>query len=415
MIHYPKSIPICGLPVSGFFEKPGTYLHLQTCEIRDNMPSVRENDSLFLIVAKGRGSIIINGVRFPLAQDSFLWLQSYHTFSITADADAPLTVDVLVYDYPLSSFMAFQAPSPITTQAIMQISPLMQLSGAQAQKIRNIVAEFAGLNPCRDPGSALIKVSLLGQLADFFVRSGILKSGTPRQKQLPLGWHAMLYLGFHFSEDLTAASTALALDTTPAALNRELRLISGHNFSFVLNQMRSCIAAGALLYENVSLAYIAERSGFASEVAFYRIFKQHMGMTPLEYRDKMLCDSGRTFRGMVMSQALMEVMNHFYDNFLDPLDLKDTSQDLFLSESVIRKLIQERFGATYKDFTFMTRLRHAAALLLTTELPVLDIAINVGFNCTRSFSRAFWQEYHMTPSQYRTSHRGEEMVMQEGV
>ena len=356
MIHYPKSIPICGVPASGFFEKPGTFLHLQTFTIRDNLPPVRENDSLFLFVTNGSGNIVINGVRFPLSAGSFLWLQSYHTFTIAADTENPLTLQLLVYDYPLSSFLAFRAPSPITTQAIMQILPLMQLSGEQETHIRSIFQEFASFNEAADPGSSLIKVSLLGQLAYFFVRTGILQAGHSHMKQFPLGWQAVLYLGFHFSENLTAASTAAELETTPAALNRELRLVSGHNFGFLLNQMRAAIAAGALLYENISLAYIAERSGFASEVAFYRIFKQHMGMTPLEFREKMLKDAGKTFRGMIMSQALMEVLNHFYNNFLDPLDLKDTSQDLYLSESVIRKLIQERFGATYKDFSYSSQV-----------------------------------------------------------
>ena len=411
MKQFPKSIPICGIPVSGFFEKDGTYLRLQTCTVSDNLPPIRENNSLFVFVTDGAGIIDINGVRFSLLAGSFLWLQSYHTFTIACTSEEALRLQVLLYDYPLSSFLAFQAPNAMTTQAIMQISPVMQLFGEQAAKIDSIFHEFAELDNCFDPGSSLIKVSLLGQLADFFVRNGIMAEPELKPEEQPLGWQAILYIGFHFSEPLTAASTAKALETSADLLNRELRLISGSNFSYALNQTRTCIAAGSLLYENISLSYISERAGFPSEIAFYRIFRQHMDMTPLEYRAKMLSSSAPVFRGMIMNQLLMEVMNHFYDKFQESFDLKDTSQELYLSESVIRKLIQERFGATYKDFMFLTRLRHAAALLLTTELPVLDIAVNVGFNCTRSFSRAFLSEYHMTPSHYRSAYRGRELVL----
>ena len=44
--------------------------------------------------------------------------------------------------------------------------------------------------------------------------------------------------------------------------------------------------------------------------------------------------------------------------------------------------------------------------LLTTDLPIVDIAVNVGFNCSRSFTRTFKKIYEMAPSEYRETHRG---------
>ena len=114
--------------------------------------------------------------------------------------------------------------------------------------------------------------------------------------------------------------------TNASTLNRELRNISGYNFAHTLNRVRVNIASGALLYEDMSLSYVAEHSGFSSEVAFYRIFKKYTGTTPLEYRKQMLESGEKVYRGMIMSQMLMDVLNHSYASFSSPIDIKDTSK-----------------------------------------------------------------------------------------
>lgn len=403
-----KSKPICGSPVHSVFTGKDKYLRLQKHTISDITPPICENESLFILVNSGCGTITINGVEFPFEQSTFVWLQSYHTFTIKADSDDPLELSICVYDYPLSSFLALREPSPDTVDAIMVALPVIRLEGVYQQKIRDLFDEFEKEDSCFDPGSSLIKVSILGQFAYFFIKHGIHQSQKDQDKDWPLGWQATLYIGSHFAEDITAESVAERFSTNASTLNRELRNISGYNFAHTLNRVRVNIASGALLYEDMSLSYVAEHSGFSSEVAFYRIFKKYTGTTPLEYRKQMLESGEKVYRGMIMSQMLMDVLNHSYASFSSPIDIKDTSKSLYLSESVIRELVQEKFGASYKDITVLTRLRHAAALLLTTNLPVLDVAVNVGFNCSRSFSRAFNKLYKMTPGEYRSPYRGGE-------
>lgn len=401
-----KSKPICGSPVHSVFTGKGKYLRLQKHTISDITPPISENDSIFILVNSGSGTITINGVEFPFDQGTFVWLQSYHTFTIKAEPDNPLELYICVYDYPLSSFLSLKEPTPDTLDAIMVAHPVVRLEGEYLKKIQDLFDEFEKEDSCFDPGSSLIKVSILGQFAYFFIKYSIRHNKSEQFQDEPLGWKAILYIGSHFAEDITAESVAERFSTNASTLNRELRNISGYNFAHTLNRVRVNIASCALLYEDMSLSYVAEHSGFSSEVAFYRIFKKFTGTTPIEYRKQMLESGEEVYRGMIMSQMLMDVLNHSYASFSSPIDIKDTSKSLYLSESVIRELVQEKFGTSYKDITVLTRLRHAAALLLTTNLPVLDIAVNVGFNCSRSFSRAFSKLYEMTPGEYRSLYRG---------
>jgi AraC family transcriptional regulator len=56
---------------------------------------------------------------------------------------------------------------------------------------------------------------------------------------------------------------------------------------------------------------------------------------------------------------------------------------------------------TPKDFTLRLRVCRGAALLLTTEDSVLDIALACGFQSHEAFTRAFGRQFGVTPRAYR--------------
>ena len=56
------------------------------------------------------------------------------------------------------------------------------------------------------------------------------------------------------------------------------------------------------------------------------------------------------------------------------------------------------------DYLAAIRCRQAAQLLLESNMTMLDIALGVGFECLRTFYRAFKNCYQMTPTQYVKAH-----------
>lgn len=401
-----KSKPICGRPVHTYFTGSDKYLRLQKHCINDITPPISESESLLILVTSGRGLILINGVEFPLESGAFAWLQSYHTFSIMAFADYPLEISVCVYDYPLSSFLVFDEPKPDTVDSIIDASPILYPKGEQLSKIQYLFDEFEKENTNYDPGSSLIKVSILGQLSDIFIWNSIKHQSDEEKNDKPLGWKVILYMSDHFSDNITANSVASHFDSSVAFLNRELRNISGYNFVQMLSRIRVNIASIALLYEGMPLSYVASHTGFPAESYFYRSFKKQMGITPLEYRDLILNSGDDVYRGMIMENELMKVLNYSYSSFSSPININNTSKSLYIPESVIRDLLYKKFGISFKDLIYLNRIRHAEALLLITDLPILDIAVNVGFNNARSLSRTFRKMYGMTPGEYRAQHQG---------
>ena len=401
MKNHIKSKHICGRPIHSYFTGPNKYLTLQKHCIYDITPPISENESIFILVTSGEGLITINGVEFLFNSGAFTWLQSYHTFTIKTLSDSHLEISVFVYDYALSSFLALEAPKSDTIGAIIDAQPIIYPDTKLLKKLQYLFNEFEAENENYDMGSELIKVSILGQLSNIFIKNSIKRIQNATNNIKPLGWNAILYISVHFSKDITAEVVAEKFNTTVATLNRELRNISGYNFEQNLNRIRVNIAATALLYVGLSLSYIATYSGFSSEAIFYRNFKKYMGTTPLKYRNQILNNGKGVYRGMIMENTLMNVLNHSYINSSSPINISSISKDLYISENVIRDLLYEKFGITYNELTTLTRVRHAEALLLTTDLPIMDIAINVGFNCSRTLYRAFHNIHGYTPSEYR--------------
>lgn len=70
---------------------------------------------------------------------------------------------------------------------------------------------------------------------------------------------------------------------------------------------------------------------------------------------------------------------------------------------------KKMFGMTCRHMILLNRIRHAESLLATTDLPLLDVAIAVGFNSTKVFTRAFKKINSIGPSEFRRQ-RSEEVL-----
>ena len=83
------------------------------------------------------------------------------------------------------------------------------------------------------------------------------------------------------------------------------------------------------------------------------------------------------------------------------LSLPKLARHIGCSPNYISQTLNETLGLNFFDYVNRYRVQAAARLLRDTDLTVLDIAMNVGFNAKSSFYTAFKKELQQTPSQYR--------------
>lgn len=72
-----------------------------------------------------------------------------------------------------------------------------------------------------------------------------------------------------------------------------------------------------------------------------------------------------------------------------------------MSRTAFAQRFVETYGRTPIDFLQAVRLRHAAHLLRTTDVPVKVIASAVGYRSRSQFSHAFRERYELDPSTFR--------------
>ena len=65
----------------------------------------------------------------------------------------------------------------------------------------------------------------------------------------------------------------------------------------------------------------------------------------------------------------------------------------------------EQVEFNFEDFLNQIRVNHACELLITTDLTVLDVALDVGYNSQKTLTRNFVKLKVMTPSAFRGKFR----------
>ena len=371
-----RSRPLCETPRNGYFCGPDKYLRLQEHTIREELFPIMEVDSYFVLVREGSGSFIINGEEFPVRPGCVAWIQCSQVLTICPEFGEALTLWVAAFDYQLLSYYMF---NQITNLREVEIVTGLPVIGPDGDDIQQIVRLY---------NRAAARRKELYSLLD-----------------MPLGRRASLYIATHSTAELTAASVAEAVssDADETALNHALLIATGLNFSQYVSRVRLILAMSYFLYDSLPFDYVSSISGFHMSITFFRRFKALTGMTPQGYLNDMLSDgkNGRVYRGMIMSETLISAISYLYENMSEPIDAEKIARDLYTSENILRVQLKTRLNSSYKQILSMFRVRYAEALLTTTELPPVDIAMETGFGSDRTMGRVFYALNKMSPGEFR--------------
>lgn len=88
-----------------------------------------------------------------------------------------------------------------------------------------------------------------------------------------------------------------------------------------------------------------------------------------------------------------------------PFCLPELVQRLGISRTRLFTLFKAETGMTPNDFFVRCRIEEAQRLLAKTDRPITEIALDVGFNSSQYFSRAFWRYTDQTPKAFRRKSR----------
>ncbi|MDX2137345.1 MAG: helix-turn-helix transcriptional regulator [Chloroflexota bacterium] len=100
----------------------------------------------------------------------------------------------------------------------------------------------------------------------------------------------------------------------------------------------------------------------------------------------------------------VHVARRFIDRHYDtPITIQQMSDQAALSPYHFIRVFQRAYRQTPHQYLMHQRIAKAKALLRTTDLPVTEICIAIGFESLGSFSTLFRKVVGISPSAYRAS------------
>lgn len=101
------------------------------------------------------------------------------------------------------------------------------------------------------------------------------------------------------------------------------------------------------------------------------------------------------------NSAFMKLLRYVNENYRGNISLAGTAQDLYMNPNYVSQLFKKEAGVTFVQYITQKRVEDAKELLVSTRKPLMDIAIEVGFNDYFYFIKTFKKITGLAPGQYR--------------
>lgn len=135
-------------------------------------------------------------------------------------------------------------------------------------------------------------------------------------------------------------------------------------------------------------------------VHFDRIRRQSALSSPSSNPNRL--EEGRGKRSG--EKALWAIIQYIHLHYQEELTLSGVCATFHLSVSHLSELFKKHSGQTFLQVLHDVRIRHACGLLVSTEMSMEQLAMEVGYGSYKTFSRIFKHRKGLTPSDYRKSH-----------
>ena len=103
-------------------------------------------------------------------------------------------------------------------------------------------------------------------------------------------------------------------------------------------------------------------------------------------------------------ERILRVLVHIQQNLDEPLSLDKLAALACLSPHHFHHVFTGMLGEPLASHIRRLRLERAASRLKLTRLPVVEIALEAGFDSHEAFSRAFRSNFKTSPSEFRSRH-----------
>ena len=218
-------------------------------------------------VISGEGVCVVDGVEYNFKAGSIFVLSPINTHEIKS-ADAEIFNVMFSFGEESGEFL----PSTIYNNRC----PLIESSGEDMEFIYQLLRELVASYENDISGSRLL-------LSCLFKKLQRMGRGESFEPDGYVG-RALLIISEGFKGGIALGDVARRLGLTPAYFSSIFKQQTGICFSEYLDNLRFSYAKNLLLFTDMPILQVAQKSGFEDYTNFSRRFKKQFGMTPSDFR-----------------------------------------------------------------------------------------------------------------------------------
>lgn len=104
-----------------------------------------------------------------------------------------------------------------------------------------------------------------------------------------------------------------------------------------------------------------------------------------------------------ITRSMQAAIQYINENYMNDLCIEDVASKVGLSSSYFSRLFKETTGKHFKNYLNSVRISVSEKLINEGQLPIIDIALESGFNSLRTFNRVFKELRGCSPSEMKKS------------
>ena len=106
-------------------------------------------------------------------------------------------------------------------------------------------------------------------------------------------------------------------------------------------------------------------------------------------------------KGKISDDGMKVVIDYIERNIKKGISLEDVANHVNISTYYLSKIFKKEMGVNFITYITDRKMELAKEMLVTTDVPVLNIALDLAYNEANYFSKAFKNKTGYTPSEYR--------------
>lgn len=379
--------------------------------IEEATKPILHQEARFLYINRGKGKIKINEMEYEIVDNTVIALLPWDYTEITC-VEETIQLYRIIYNHLVINDV-MKSLFDITNEAVPTITRIkdhpVAHCGEQTQKrIKESflkIRDEAGIESImEDPeDKAFRNIYIVNLLVELLVR--FCRVEDDEKECFCVSRHddkrnvIFKYIYTHLSEKLTICKVAKMFYMSESSVSKYIMDVTGLTFNNLINEMRIVRTFNYLLYTDYTLEELAGLLGYVDAAHISKVFESRTENKISDYR--------KTYQTVLSECNIKErklgyhIVSYIVDNFRDEITAQSVAANFSMSVQELNRIIVFYVERNFYDFLNFLRINAACKLLIETKMPITDIAIEVGYNTVKTFTRNFIYLKKITPRNYR--------------